>query len=321
MSTDAESQDPKKHVRRSPNYPYLALSQAIGKARTLHDSEHDHFVPVEAAARLWKLSPTSSSLQKTIAALTQYGLIEEKGSGSGRQVKVSGRALDILIRPDHSPERQKALRDAALAPKLHSELWEKYDKRLPKSDESLRVFLLREREDGVFNKDSVDDFLKRFRETLAFAKIDDGTTIGEAKDDSNKIVSGSFVRFADDDIFARRKVAGVSDDGEWVFLEGEPHGVEMSSVEAALHAPEPIRTQKMPPKNPAYSEHRDEPGIETERTNLPDGSVVLQWPTTLTQESVEEFEYWINGVLRRARRKAGLPPDPGKGSNPRSEAD
>ena len=40
-----------------------------------------------------------------------------------------------------------------------------------------------------------------------------------------------------------------------------------------------------------------------------EGPVVLQWPETMSKESFEEFEYWVKGILRRGRRKAGLPPD------------
>ncbi len=43
-----------------------------------------------------------------------------------------------------------------------------------------------------------------------------------------------------------------------------------------------------------------------ERITLDEGAVVLQWPEELSAASVMELEYWINGVLRRAKRRAGL---------------
>jgi hypothetical protein len=46
---------------------------------------------------------------------------------------------------------------------------------------------------------------------------------------------------------------------------------------------------------------------EEEKTNLEEGAVVLRWPKKLSQDSVEELDYWIQGVLRRARRKALYP--------------
>jgi len=105
-------------------------------------------------------------------------------------------------------------------------------------------------------------------------------------------------------------------------LEGFPEGIEMTSVErAAWAADPPPPAPKNPPKNPAYSEQPDKPGIETDRTNLPEGPVVLQWPATLTEESVDDLDYWLKGVLRRARRKAGLSPDPDDRTNPRGSGE
>ncbi len=46
-----------------------------------------------------------------------------------------------------------------------------------------------------------------------------------------------------------------------------------------------------------------------ERTTLDEGSVLLTMPVNLGPDSVEEFEYWVNGIVRRIRRKAGLTKD------------
>jgi hypothetical protein len=77
----------------------------------------------------------------------------------------------------------------------------------------------------------------------------------------------------------------MSDDGQWVFLQGVPQGVPVSEVK--VDKPEPV---ELPRRNPAYGkpdEEASKPGMETDRTNLPEGPVVLQWPATLTEESVE----------------------------------
>ncbi|WP_254509813.1 hypothetical protein [Anatilimnocola floriformis] len=39
---------------------------------------------------------------------------------------------------------------------------------------------------------------------------------------------------------------------------------------------------------------------------LDEGKVVLLWPDELSKDSFDEFEYWITGLLNRARRKAGI---------------
>ncbi|QDT83109.1 hypothetical protein [Gimesia chilikensis] len=178
----------KKRKRRSPNYPYLSLRDALDKAEVVFDSEHNNYCPVDAVASLWKASPKSSSLQKSIAALVQFGLFDEKGSGSKREVKVSDLAVNILVPPDQA-ERLSAIRDAALAPKLHSELWARYNTRLPKNDNSIMHYLVSGREEGVFNKDAAVHFIKSFRDTLAFARLEEGGEIpsgNEAFDTQNE---------------------------------------------------------------------------------------------------------------------------------------
>jgi hypothetical protein len=126
----------------------------------------------------------------------------------------------------------------------------------------------------------------------------------------NKPKPGDKVLWKGPDDFLAPKlyaVGGISDDGEWAFLQGVRDGVPMSEVTA--QKPE---SPQLPPRNPAYGnpdglEEPAKPGMETDRTNLAGGPVVLQWPSTLTKESVADLDYWIKGVLRCAQpRRASI---------------
>ncbi len=44
------------------------------------------------------------------------------------------------------------------------------------------------------------------------------------------------------------------------------------------------------------------PGMKQDVFSLEEGQVVIQWPESLSQESYEDFEGWINLILRRAKR-------------------
>ncbi|MGB7334327.1 MAG: hypothetical protein WBD01_00940, partial [Salaquimonas sp.] len=46
--------------------------------------------------------------------------------------------------------------------------------------------------------------------------------------------------------------------------------------------------------------------IREDKASLDEGSVSLRWPENLSKESVEDFEYWINGIVKRAKRRAGI---------------
>src|SRR6185437_17141407 len=80
-------------------------------------------------------------------------------------------------------EIDRALKSAALKPKLYSTLWNKYGGKLPSND-SLQYELIR---GGNFNRDSVSGFIKDFRATVDFAKLGEGDRLGgsEGQGDGN----------------------------------------------------------------------------------------------------------------------------------------
>jgi hypothetical protein len=102
--------------------------------------------------------------------LKKFGLLEEVGGGMSGKVRVSRLALDIILHDDdeHRKEWLKALKTAALMPPVHSDLWEEWGPRLP-SDGSMRSHLIREM---GFNETTAAAFIKEFKRTISFAKLD-----------------------------------------------------------------------------------------------------------------------------------------------------
>ena len=49
--------------------------------------------------------------------------------------------------------------------------------------------------------------------------------------------------------------------------------------------------------------------ISQERATLDEGPVNLELPSELSAASVHDLEYWISGILRRMKRKAGIEMD------------
>ena len=162
----------KRSRTRSPAYPYIALPAALEKAAVLWQVEGRHAAAVSVALQHWGYKEDSSTGYSCVAALKKFGLVDHEGMGEGRQVRLSGLALSILLdkNPD-SPERRDALRAAALGPRIHAELWERYGTELP-SDQSLKRFLVVERS---FNEAAVDELLDEYKVTMAFAGLPVGT--------------------------------------------------------------------------------------------------------------------------------------------------
>ena len=298
-----------KTKHRSPAYPAVNLQQAIEHAQTIYDADRRNQVPVAVAISHLGFPDGSSQGLRAVAALKQFGLLEEDGKNEDRRVRLTERALDILIAPStDDPGRFRAIQRAALEPTVHAELWEQYNGELP-SDATIRAQLVRHRE---FNETYVDRFIKEFRDTIAFARLSESDTIGdeesEIEDDTpQEIKAGDFVQWSSrgvDQFPTPRKVVAV--EGEWAFVEGSPTGVPMSELLAA--DPPAGTAPKQPPTNPHYKPSEEPPieGVSLDRAALDEGPVVLRWPDELSAESVEEFEYWVNGLIKRARRKAGI---------------
>jgi hypothetical protein len=89
---------------------------------------------------------------------------------------------------------------------------------------------------------------------------------------------------------------------------GEEEGKDNATMQAASpNSPTGLAIQAAVPKAPLGL-----PNLVELRTILDEGPVVLYCPDNLSQDSVEELQYWLGGIMRRARRKAGLEPAEGR---------
>lgn len=178
---DAPTTSLKKTRQRSPAHPGIDLETALKRARTLYAQERRNAAHVDTILAHWGYKPKSGAGMVVVAALKYFGLLVDEGSGDTRSAKLSDRALQILLDDDeHSPNRLRAIRDAALAPRIHRELWERYQGTLP-SDTSLRRHLLIDRR---FTESAADDFIPQFRKTVAFANLETAGTVSQDAEDS-----------------------------------------------------------------------------------------------------------------------------------------
>ena len=166
MNPSAES---RKARTRSPAYPSIDLRTAVERAGVLWREEGRHPTAVNVAMTHWGYKVESSTGFQTVAALKKFNLVEsEGGTGEDRLIKLSPVALTILLEDAAPPaERQAALRTAALGPRIHAELWDRFGTELP-SAPSLRRFLVVEK---AFNETVVDHLIEEYRATVAFARL------------------------------------------------------------------------------------------------------------------------------------------------------
>lgn len=180
MSTDQESKASSR--TRSPAYPIIPLKTAIERAAVLYKHEKRNLAHVDVVIRHWELDPKSSSGLRSIAALKQFGLIEEVGKNDDRQVKLSSLGFNILM-PEvaGSTEYENAVKTAALLPTLHADIWKQYNGELP-SDAALSRYLILSKN---FNDSVVAQFVRQFKATVAFAKLAKVDTIADESDEDS----------------------------------------------------------------------------------------------------------------------------------------
>jgi hypothetical protein len=167
----------RKRKGRSPSYPGITLSEALDKVAVLYKEEGRHPAHIEVITSHWGYKPKTGPGLVAIAALKKYGLLEDAGDNGTRRARLTDRALSILLGEADSPDRQRLMREAALAPPIHAELWEQFGGRLP-SDQNLRRVLELDR---AFTTTGAGQFIRQFRSTIAFAGLGEPDKMPEAE--------------------------------------------------------------------------------------------------------------------------------------------
>jgi hypothetical protein len=145
---------------RSPNYPAHGLPSAIQFAKMVWTTEKRTATRLEVIARALGSEGLSGPARSKIATMRQFGLLEPAGEG----LRVSNRALTLILQHPGEADYDKAAVDAFLAPPLFAE----FNKDRPEaSDEALRVYLVRDRR---FSPDGAIRAIKSYRESAAFIK-------------------------------------------------------------------------------------------------------------------------------------------------------
>lgn len=168
-----------KGAGRGVSYPFISLGEAIERAQVFHREERKSAAPVTAAMRHFGYSESSSGGRQTISALIQFGLLEDEGRSESRQVKLTDRALTILLDEPHSIERLVALRECVRLPKLYANILARWPNDLP-SDHSLSFYLQKEFD---FNPKNLKAFIADFRSSLALAKYQQDVGVEADRED------------------------------------------------------------------------------------------------------------------------------------------
>lgn len=259
---------PKERGPRSPGYPNISLELALERTAKLKEySPGRKPIPVDTALAQWKYSSQSGAGLQQLASLKKFGLLSDIGKKDQRAVQLTDLAWKILTdpRPD-SPERMAALQEAALLPKIHFEIRDRWPHGLP-DDTTMQVWLVQEKK---FNEGVIKGLLSQIRVTFEYAKLDSELKIGHDNGDE----------------------------------KSKPNITDFSHMFGQMF--KPTKRTETPSQ---------EPRMKREASTIGQGEATIQWPVTRTKAEWEDLDYWLKGILNKAKRDVHQDPTQGKASN------
>lgn len=153
---------------RSPAFPFIALRRAVERAQALYENHRREPARLAAVAPSWGYSAKSSGLLQTAAALKQFGLVEDMGSGDDRKILLT--KLGQTIVADQRPgAREMGLKEAARSPAVIAEYLSKWLPDRPSDAHCVSELHL----DRGFTEEAAKAFLRTFDETVSYANLAD----------------------------------------------------------------------------------------------------------------------------------------------------
>jgi hypothetical protein len=243
MSEEADKTETIR-VGRGPAYPWVSLEKAVERINQVRDANVAR-VAVKPLSffKIWGYKGDSGPARQTVAALNQYGLIEYVGRGGEKQVQLTPLAHRIIFdKVPNSPERAKALSEAALKPTIYGRLMNKLGVPLP-PDFVIETFLTR---DCEYSEDAAKSVIGGYKGTLKFAGLDNPANIpstDHAEVDENPpptVKVGDYVQWTSNGVDQFKPVRKVTRiDGDHAIVHGSATGISMNEL-TVVSAPAPI---------------------------------------------------------------------------------
>lgn len=265
------SDAPNKTIR-SPSYPSMSLREAVQAVGKIERQYRSSPVDRGLAAKLIGYSSLSGPASKALAALASYGLLERAGKGEAR---VTPRARAIL-HAEYEQERQSNLLDAAAEPDLFRELQERFDGISIPPEEGVVTYLNRR----GFNPTAVKPATKAFLETMDFLQ-EIGATKSHGVQTENQINSenpdiserdrfggaevGDYIQWESQGVLQLKqpqRVRAISDDGDWLFIDGSTTGIPMNEVVVVQAGVSASSSVRQPPEMPLQPIVENETAIQ-----------------------------------------------------------
>jgi hypothetical protein len=141
---------------RSPGYPTIGLREAIEKIKLVYAKDYQNKIPRKLVAEHMGYRSLNGKSLGVLSAIGKYGLLEGRADSNW----VSDLALAIIAHDPGTPERAKAVSEAASRPELFAELDGKFQAGRF-SDGAVRSYLMTQK----FIPQAADAVIRSYRET------------------------------------------------------------------------------------------------------------------------------------------------------------
>ncbi len=127
-----------------------------------------------SAFAAWGYGAKSSGGRETRSALRYFGLITLEGDGETGKVKLTEKALRIILdKREDQTEKRKLIRELALTPAVHKALFEQFPHGL-KSDATVEHYLIFEQS---YNQSAASEIVAEYRATADYAGLYDPANV------------------------------------------------------------------------------------------------------------------------------------------------
>jgi len=283
---------------RSPEYPAIGLREAVEKVRSAYSGGiYQSLVSKKALAEAMGYKSLSGASLPVLSALAKYGLIE----GRAGDTRISDLAVSIIAHEPGTPERAKAIRDAASKPELFVDI-DGRSHNGKTTDAAIRSYLLTRK----FIPPAADAAIRAYRETKGLVEAEsDGHNIPAGKQElPTSIEVGDLIQveIGGDLRLPRVRAVQEHEGRQWVFIEGSESGipVEQAILEHKGQSDPPPR----PLNSPRLPEEKPPQGTRREVFALDEGDVVITFPETLSADSFADLKAYLEVFVKKVQRRA-----------------
>ena len=268
---------------RSPAFPGIPLETALRRLGEFDAYFKRTSARPEKIGDAWQMKGRGN-VDRIVAALRYFGLLEYQGVGTARTVVISDEGRKYL-RAYQDSVKQEVIRAASLRPKQMAIFWELWGKDRPADSACLDELI----QNHGFSDSGARDFLRVYDATIGFAGLADSDKMTDSSQETSEVALASTEQ-------AMNIPQGVTPSVE------RRHASNLTVPAPQFHSAH--RTHSPSHHAPHSEDVSGRPGDRREVFALAEGDVVLTFPASLSQESYEDLEAYLQIFLRKAKRMA-----------------